>query len=390
MFHWVFSSIHRKWVISGVTVLLLVVLGSFWIRMQHKASDMVEVAQSQPAIPLSYKVMQIAQDQVRALKPPPTEAALYYAYVASVYADALQQGDQSTAVSAAGAMMNTFYPSKTSVVNTAMASIRKEYLLESTVPKQAVVDSVTNEYAKRYANDGHDLKWDGVIPAGVGKWHKERPADPFTPRAGDWKRWLVTVPIAVPAPPAVGSKEDMQQLQTVKQVSSTRNGQDVNIINFWGGVPGTEAPAGIWQNQLYRTVKDELPSDAHTADIRYAATQKVLAQTLSDAFMECWKVKYTYWTARPDMRDTSIDTAMDNPNFPSYVSGHSTISKAAADVLGVMVPKHASEWQAMAVEARDSRLKAGIHFDIDNQVGFQLGTDVAKQITSSLHLQAQL
>src|SRR5207245_2468798 len=130
-------------------------------------------------------------------------------------------------------------------------------------------------------------------------------------------------------------------------------------INFWGGTPGTDSPSGIWQNQLYKTIKSDLPKDSLQADKTYAAIQMDIAQAMSDAFMECWKVKYSYWTARPTMRIPGLQTAMDNPNFPSYISGHSTISKAAADVLSVLVPKYQMQWEAMASEARDSRLSAG-------------------------------
>jgi hypothetical protein len=172
-------------------------------------------------------------------------------------------------------------------------------------------------------------------------------------------------------------------LQIVKQASANRNGNDINTINFWGGTPGTNAPSGIWQDQIYKKVHQLLPSDPLLADKKYSAIQATSAQTMSDAFMECWKIKYTYWTARPDMRDPSIKTAMDDPNFPGYISGHSTISKAAADILSVMVPSEASSWESMATEARNSRLVAGIHFDIDNKVGFDVGTEVAKQVINN-------
>ena len=67
--------------------------------------------------------------------------------------------------------------------------------------------------------------------------------------------------------------------------------------------------------------------------------------------MECWKVKFTYQTKRPDMTDKSIATAMPNPPFPSYVSGHSTFSGAAATVLGHIIPQKITQFEAMATEA---------------------------------------
>ena len=72
------------------------------------------------------------------------------------------------------------------------------------------------------------------------------------------------------------------------------------------------------------------------------------------------------------MVDPGIATAMANPPFPGYVSGHSAISATAATVLDAMLPD-SGYWQRSAEEARDSRLYAGIHLDVDNQAGFTLG-----------------
>jgi hypothetical protein len=106
----------------------------------------------------------------------------------------------------------------------------------------------------------------------------------------------------------------------------------------------------------------------------------ILAQTLADAFMECWEIKYTYWTKRPDMEDPSIPVAMQNPNFPSYTSGHSTISRAAAEALGVLFPEKREIFIKDAEDARDSRLYAGIHFSYDNNQGFILGQKIGEYI----------
>lgn len=346
------------------------------------------VIQAENQEPMSRQVMYLAEQIVKDVKPPPTTAALQYAYVASAYHDALVADGQRWAWQVSLQILEMLYPDHTARINEEMEKIAKANSVSTvTTDFSNKAHDVATTYIERYKNDKHDLSWDGKVPTGQGKWQKTSPNDPFTPRAGEWQRWIVDKTITVPPPPVIGSAKDLQELEKVKQASASRNGEDVNKINFWGGAPGTESPGGIWQNQLYETIKGDLPSDAEQADELYAKMQKVLAQTISDAFMECWKVKYTYWTARPSMRIPGLVTAMKDPNFPSYVSGHSTISKASADVLGVMAPKYANEWQAMAVEARDSRLSAGIHFEVDNMVGFDLGTEVAKQATSKLDLQ---
>jgi membrane-associated phospholipid phosphatase len=83
---------------------------------------------------------------------------------------------------------------------------------------------------------------------------------------------------------------------------------------------------------------------------------------IADAFICCWDAKYTHWTARPITADPELDVLIPTPPFPSYPSGHATISTAAATVLVVR-----------AEEARNSRLWAGIHLPIDNDMGAALG-----------------
>jgi hypothetical protein len=57
------------------------------------------------------------------------------------------------------------------------------------------------------------------------------------------------------------------------------------------------------------------------------------------------------------------------PNFPSYTSGHSTFSGAAAEVLSYLFPGGAADFEAMKEEASISRLYGGIHYRADLEVG---------------------
>ena len=68
------------------------------------------------------------------------------------------------------------------------------------------------------------------------------------------------------------------------------------------------------------------------------------------------------------------------PNFPSYISGHSTISAAAAVVLGELFPRDQRFFRQQAEEAAMSRLWAGIHFRHDNDQGLALGRQVGERV----------
>jgi membrane-associated phospholipid phosphatase len=108
----------------------------------------------------------------------------------------------------------------------------------------------------------------------------------------------------------------------------------------------------------------------HGLDAPHAARVLALVSVaMADGFICCWDAKYTYWTARPITADPGLDVLIPTPPFPSYTSGHATISTAAATVLGFLFPDDEAELAVRATEANDSRLWAGIHFPIDTEMG---------------------
>ena len=314
------------------------------------------------------------ENYVKADKPTPPGAARLYAYVAKAYGETRATESVAQANEVARRVAATVLPNHVSEIDAFATTIAKPV---PTLSKnaQAVADTlIARSKTDNWQADNNATAM-ATAPVGPGYWVKTTAAGPFAPSAGSWQRWLVPqdANFAVPPPPAYDSAEFNAQLTAVANAARARDAQWVSAINYWGGVPGTEGPSGIWLNQLWKRVQtDAIAKD----DKQYARTQAVLAQTLADAFMECWKVKYTYWTARPDMVNPLIKTAMANPPFPGYVSGHSTISSAAATVLGVMVPAHKDAFLRDAQEARDSRLYAGIHYPVDNEQGFALGIKV--------------
>ena len=318
---------------------------------------------------------------MRDAKPTPPEAARLYAYAATAYADALDAG--ATAAQAGHAVVTVVDAVRPTSAVAFAAATSAAGLDPSIDAGPADVVAAVERLIIRAKADGFDNAVAPTEPAGAGLWRAVDGKPPLSPTAGSWRRWLVAdSAFSVPEPPAPGSAEQQAQLAAVKRAVAARDARWANRINFWGGAPGTNTPAGIWQDVL----ADELKGSPTAADdTAYAHLQSDLARTLADAFVETWKVKFTYWTARPDMVDPSVTTAMPDPRFPGYVSGHSTVSAAAAMLLALLVPGKAAVWMADAEEARDSRLMAGIHFPIDNDAGFELGRQVGKVAVGALH-----
>ena len=59
----------------------------------------------------------------------------------------------------------------------------------------------------------------------------------------------------------------------------------------------------------------------------------LLNMAMMDAAIVCWDAKYVYFNPRPPQMNNTIKTVTGLPNFPSYTSGHSTFSGAAATIL---------------------------------------------------------
>jgi membrane-associated phospholipid phosphatase len=97
-----------------------------------------------------------------------------------------------------------------------------------------------------------------------------------------------------------------------------------------------------------------------------------------DAAIVCWDAKYFYFNPRPTQMVMNIKTLTGIPNFPSYTSGHSNFSGAAATVLGYLVPEKAKAFMDMAHEAAMSRLYGAIHYRSDCEVGLQTGIKVGE------------
>jgi PAP2 superfamily len=103
----------------------------------------------------------------------------------------------------------------------------------------------------------------------------------------------------------------------------------------------------------------------------------LLNMAMHDAAVGCWGVKYYWFNPRPSQLDPSIKTLTGLPNFPSYTSGHSTFSAAAAAVLSRLFPSDASTFEAFKEEASISRLYGGIHYRYDIEKGKDHGDAIS-------------
>jgi membrane-associated phospholipid phosphatase len=251
---------------------------------------------------------------------------------------------------------------------------------------RAVADAVI----ARAKADGSDKHFDGQIPTGNDHWAPDpgTSTGPTEPLAGTWKTWVVDVATVRPGPPpAYDSPQFKAEAQEVLDVTRNLTPDQKRIADFWKDGGGTPLPAGHWNQITLDVVKKQQLSNP-----KVARTFALLNVALSDAGNAAWDAKYTYWSPRPmnSIRNLGLDPAFTpyvrpTPSFPSYISGHSTYSSAAAAVLDYLFPDQAKNFDAMAQEAALSRLYGGIHFRSDNETGFMVGTKVGQQVVAKAH-----
>lgn len=110
----------------------------------------------------------------------------------------------------------------------------------------------------------------------------------------------------------------------------------------------------------------------------------VLSLTIFDAFLACWDEKYRSNRIRPEtairkLIDPGYKPFLQTPPFPEYLSGHSVVSTASAEILTTFFgedfayvdtvevkygldPRKFSSFRQAAEEASISRLYGGIHY----------------------------
>lgn len=221
-------------------------------------------------------------------------------------------------------------------------------------------------------NDGSGAAFTGTMPTGDGIWTG---TNPVLPMCGTWQTWITTSGSEFQSEPpyAYGSHEDSVEMAQVYEASLHRTDAQIAIVHKWADLP----PPTIWNTYLNTRVAND-----HLTIMQSARAHAYLNVAMYDAFVSCWNTKYIYWTARPFQRIPGLVTVITTPNFPAYTSGHSTISGAAAVVMGELFPAEKVFFSAEAQEAALSRLYGGIHFQHDNDQGLVVGTAIGEKTVS--------
>lgn len=290
-------------------------------------------------------------------------------------------------------MMKLFFPTEVAYIEQRAAEATKSRMMAGANVRseiaagEALGRSVAQAFAARGRTDntgkavGTQADWSKLEMDCIAKGEKpwlslETPIrPPMLPFYGKVKAFLfdsaTCVALRPGPPPATGSDLMKKETEEIYQFVKNPSREQVRIVHYWADGAGTYTPPGHW-NAI--AAEDFIPKNY--SEIRWARNLALLNMALMDAAIVCWETKYYYFNPRPSQMNPAIKTITGIPNFPAYISGHSTFSGAAAEVLGHIIPERAAAYQSMAQEASVSRMYGGIHYRSDCEAGLVTGKKV--------------
>jgi hypothetical protein len=235
---------------------------------------------------------------------------------------------------------------------------------------------------------------------------------PLHPHWGD-NRTFLPANDKVPEPDMIPydtteSSAYFQQFLAVYNKERQLTQEEKEIAIWWGDDPEVSfTPPGHSYYIAGRVVRAKKPDL-----IRSAETFARTGMAVADAFINCWKWKYRFFTERPNTFipkyiDKHWESFWPDPPFPAFPSGHAIQAAAAAAVLTDLFgpdfeftdtvhlgrerdevrkvefrPRSFSSFQAVARETALSRFYGGIHIPHDNAVGLEKGAVIGENVNS--------
>jgi len=253
-----------------------------------------------------------------------------------------------------------------------------------------------------------------VVPTGPGLWQptengQKIPMQPYWGKNRTFVKANDVLPMPKPLPYSTDVKSALfQQYLDVYTKSKNLTQTEKEIAVWWADNPtDTFTPPGHSYSIANIAVK--------TAKSNLARAAEAFARTgiaVADAFVLCWRCKFTYNNLRPYTYgrlaiDPNWVPFWPAPPFPGYPSGHATQSSAAAIVMTKLYGENFAfvddshvgrtkdaqrnvefkartftSFEAAAQESADSRFYGNIHTRQDNETGLAEGKKIGANINA--------
>lgn len=381
---------------------------------------------------------QIALQMVQGTSTPPPRAARNLAIMSTAVYDSVNAIDRSASpflvntsapgadkdaavIAASSSALLSLFPTQAATINAERAA-RLAAIPDSPAKTAGISlgDSVASQHLASRANDGSTNPGGVTFPGSTVPGRYRPPAD--NPNPAVLPFWGTVTSFAVPNPqsfrptglPDLNSAQYVSEVAEVKQIGrstgSTRTQDQTDTARAWAFNAGTITPPGAW-NRITQQIADQQSWSSDEAARAFAALNVAMA----DAAICAWDCKYNLDRWRPidaiRLGDQVAGTAsldedawsplLTTPNHPSWVSGHSTFSRAAATILQSILgtdsvnvtfqgdfglTRTITSLDAAANEAGMSRIFGGIHFMSDNLSGQALGLNVSNYVMANFFL----
>jgi membrane-associated phospholipid phosphatase len=293
--------------------------------------------------------------------------------------------EHAAVAGAAAAVLSYVFPKEDTLAFHALEREAGEARIAAGVARRSDVDAgyaigraVAVRVIGRARGDGSQIEWTGPAPTGPTVWQptpNKFVSPPFDGNAGSWRPWVISSGdvYRLGPPPAVGSTDFVRDLNELRALSQSRTLAQADLARYWA----TDAPSAKWE--LF--MRDEL-AQRRVPAVHAARALAIASVAAYDAFIACWDSKFHYWLMRPITADPTLKPVFPTPPFPSYPSGHSTISTAVAEVFSELFPDSASVYRAKGRDASLSRVYAAVHYRFDVDSGDVLGERVGHAVVS--------
>jgi membrane-associated phospholipid phosphatase len=293
-------------------------------------------------------------------------------------APAAYPSEHAALAAASATVLNEFFPGETQQIEASRTEQQESRLWAGLNCRSDLLagDALGREIATTVLNQSRDevnqLTQVQEWPAGPDKWRIDQD-DPMPPLLPAWSTLTPMLmeradQFRAPPPPAFGSPAFQAALAEVRRISDTRTPEQEALAKKWAYGLGTPTPPGAWNE-----IAADLIAKRQLRDSEAARLLAYLNMALYDTGISTWDTKYHYWLIRPFHADTAITTVVRRPPHPSYSSGHSAFSGAAAAFLSKVFPDQAKSVEKLAKEASESRIVGGIHYRFDCEAGLDSG-----------------
>ena len=320
--------------------------------------------------------------------------------------------------------------------NAALAYINKNMFPTTSDANKTAIDSLENALNLQYQDEAdaetinRSIDFGKAVAQKVFEWAQTdgylHVNDPYSPLVGPgfWVPPTIPVPVsstpywgnlrnfvngsddnAQPGAPTTYSEDPTSDFykmaKQVYDVSQTLSAEQTAMALYWRDVPGVSTP-GHYVSILKQVLENDKPM-LDKAAIAYALGGIVCY----DAAISCWKTKYQYNLVRPItyirnvLGHTTWSPLLGTPAHPEYSSAHAVLSASIADVLTNvfgenynwtdhtydylgMAPRSFSSFRDFGIDAGNSRLYAGIHYQPSIDLGLEQGRKVAQNIIGKL------